>query len=51
MDSKEKEEEQPKLIRIGNIPIIAIVFPPIGLLMLIQYMLTKLKTEKKEKSK
>ena len=43
MDSKEKENDQPMPKLFGKIPLIAIIFPPIGLLMFIRYLLNRSK--------
>jgi len=40
-DSRQEEIKQSQPTVFGKIPIIAIIFPPIGLLMLIQYVLRK----------
>ena len=47
MINNQNKENRPKQLLLGKIPLIAIIFPPIGFIMLIQFFLNKLK--KKEK--
>ena len=45
MEVKDNSNKKSKPLKIGGIPIIAIIFPPIGLLMLLKYFLNKNKQE------
>ena len=41
MSNNENEEKRPKPLHLGKIPLIALIFPPIGIILLIQYLLNK----------
>jgi len=41
MKNKSLKKESNKFINLQRIPLIAIIFPPIGLLLLIKYLLKK----------
>ena len=45
MESDDNNNKKNKPLSILGIPIIAIVFPPLGLLMLLKYLLNKNKKE------
>ena len=47
MEEKSKTENKSEYLLFGRIPLIAIIFPPIGMMMLLQYFLKK-KTEKED---
>ena len=46
METDDNNSKKNKPLSIKGIPIIAIVFPPLGLLMLLKYLLNKNKKEK-----
>jgi hypothetical protein len=41
MSNNENEGNRSKPLYLGKIPLIALIFPPIGLIMFIQYLLNK----------
>ena len=41
MDNKSLKKESNKFFNIKDIPLVAIIFPPIGLVLLIKYLLKK----------
>ena len=43
MNDNNNEENKPKPLYLGKVPLIALIFPPIGLIMLIEYLLRKKK--------
>jgi hypothetical protein len=43
MNNNKDQENRPKPFYVGKIPVIALIFPPIGLIMLIQYLFSKKK--------
>ena len=45
METNDSNSKKNKPLSIRDIPIIAIVFPPLGLLMLLKYLLNKNKKE------
>ena len=45
METDDNNNKKNKPLSISDIPIIAIVFPPLGLLMLLKYLLNKNKKE------
>ena len=47
MEEKSKIEDKSNYLIFGKIPLIAIIFPPIGMMMLLEYFLKK-KTDKED---
>lgn len=45
MENNDSNNKKVKPLTIGGIPIIAIIFPPLGILMLFKYLLNKNKKE------